>query len=329
MFPSISSVGKAGPIGQILVGALRGPEYNFGPMAAPPIAVPQKKGTLRRILSDNQNRDIAKQRAPGDPVERFSLKFDTLDYECLNASIGTEVPREIFPSRSPNIDLDMIAGEAVAGVLHTKWMRSIAAFFASGSWVTASSAYEMTPDPKWDTSTGVPIDNIITGRKYIRGRIHRNPNTLILGASAYESLLTNPQILARSGTSQTNRVVTDDLLKAVFKVDELVVCNANYVSSNQGQSTVVTAPIIDKVALLAYIEQSPDPRRASPSAMHTLFWDVTMSSEDATPSLDNAFEIEPPRFNEDKKVWVYDGETNFLVKQTNASAAYLYLAVCS
>lgn len=328
MFPSISSVSKTGPITQILVGAMRDPRNNFGPMAAPPIPVPQQAGKLVRIVPESALRDIAKQRAPGDDVERFLLQFSQLSYETKNQSIGTIIPREIYASRVPSLDLDEIGGNAVATVLHTRWMREIASFFVSGSWVAASADYEMTPDPKWDTSTGVPIDNIGFGRKKVRGRADVDPNTLLIGASAYESLLTNPQIVARLGQQQA-RIVDENLLKQIFKVEEIVVCKANYVTTNLGQATQTYAPIIDKSAILAYIEQVPNPKKPSASALHTLFWDVTMNDVDGTPSLDNAFNIEPPRWDDNKKCWVFDGETNFVVKQCNPNSAYLFLAVCS
>jgi hypothetical protein len=102
-----------------------------------------------------------------------------------------------------------------------------------------------------DYANSDPIAQIKDYKSAVRSRIAKYPNTLLLGATAFEALQNHPKVVERIKYSQLG-VVTVDLLSALLNIENVVVGNGVY--SSDGDTF---ADIWADVAILAYVPRDP------------------------------------------------------------------------
>ncbi|NLO90676.1 MAG: hypothetical protein GX410_01615 [Elusimicrobia bacterium] len=106
---------------------------------------------------------------------------------------------------------------------------------------------------KFTNNNSDPVAIIRTAKLAVRRRIGRNPNTLLLGAAAFEALSAHPKLLARIQYSQLG-VVTVDLLQAILGIPRVVVGEAIKVNK-----AGVASDVWGDNAILAYVAPAPQP----------------------------------------------------------------------
>jgi hypothetical protein len=84
---------------------------------------------------------------------------------------------------------------------------------------------------QFDVDGSDPIGPVFVGREVIRKSIARNPNAMVIGASVRARLANHPRILERLPAGSVG-VVTDDLLKAVYQVNDIYTGNAIWVTDD-------------------------------------------------------------------------------------------------
>jgi hypothetical protein len=122
----------------------------------------------------------------------------------------------------------------------------------------------------WDDyADSDPIHDIKAGRMAIKRRVGIFPNTLMLGVSAFEQLIEHPLLLDKFKYTMKG-ILTEDLLADVFKVEEVISADASYISSAEGQSTIVGADIWGPSALLLCRN---NPTLGVANGAYTFIWD--------------------------------------------------------
>lgn len=109
-----------------------------------------------------------------------------------------------------------------------------------------------------DYTNSDPIANIETAKQTIHAAIHVDPNLLILGKQVFDKLKNHPAIVERVKYSQLG-VLTTQLLAEIFQVSKVIIGEAAYTSSDEGQ-TEATSYIWGKHAILAYVNPRTAPK---------------------------------------------------------------------
>jgi hypothetical protein len=159
---------------------------------------------------------------------------------------------------------------------------------------------------RWDQSASTPIDDIKTGRNAIRAAIAKYPNTLVLGATAFETLQEHASIIERIKYSNIG-VVTIDLLKQVLNIPRIFVGQGVY--SADGSSFT---DLWGDAAILAYV---PVPAGGRDLTVYDPSFGYTLRKK-GRPDTDTYM-------GTGNKVEYVRTTDNFVVKLTGASAGYL------
>lgn len=223
------------------------------------------------------NRDDAKVRAPGTRVFRNGATPSTDSYNALVYEFGDAIPDEVRANSDAAVNLDMNKTRRVMQQLMIRRERQFAStFLTTGVWTTDITGHASTNTGSnrvyWSTSTSTPIQCIADAKVAILLATGVEANTLVLGYAVREALRYHPDLIARVNAGQTPggpAEVTDDVLKNIFGIPNIVVSKAIYNTAKEG-GTESNSFIAGKNALLCYSD--PNPTLDSPTAGMTFAW---------------------------------------------------------
>lgn len=122
-------------------------------------------------------------------------------------------------------------------------------------------------------TTSDPFADIQLGITTVRTATGKIPNTLMLSWDTFQTLLYHPFVLASfPGAVIITKEMLEQKLAMIFGFQEVIVGKALYNSSNMGNATQTLANIWSKVALVCYIEKTPQLKT------QTLGWTFTDKS---------------------------------------------------
>lgn len=229
------------------------------------------------IDMDSIAQNKAQPRAPGTAAEEGAWALSQKTVLCEAFGYREKLPEELIASTGTAADAEQTSAAAVAEVLNinedARWAN---AFFKTGVWnrdMTGQSTADSTHYIFWDTSTGVPLTNILTERTTMKKNGKRWANTLVLGAEAVTPLLTNPQVIARVVNGQrpgTSAEATLDDIARLCKVDRVIVAGGVFNSAAEGVAGSNSFIFNSKSAWLGYVNPSPSVR--APSAGYRFTW---------------------------------------------------------
>jgi hypothetical protein len=110
---------------------------------------------------------------------------------------------------------------------------------------------------KWNASGGDPIADVNAAKVVVRGNIGREPNTLLLGYTAFQAAKNSAAVIDRVKYSQKG-VITTDILKELFEVDNLIVGKAVWIDPATG----VQADVWGDNAILSYVSTAGRDQRS-------------------------------------------------------------------
>lgn len=191
------------------------------------------------------------ERGSGSASNEVTLSLSTgTSYFCEDHALKQFVPDEdvanaITPT-TPYVD----ATENVVERIMVDKEKALADYMANTSNLTQNTTLSGT-DQWSDYSNSDPFDDIETAKETIHQSIFIKPNTLILGIQVYNKLKHHPDLLDRVKYSQKG-VMTVDLLKELFEVENVLIGGAGYNSATEGQTDSMSY-IWGKHAWLAYV----------------------------------------------------------------------------
>jgi hypothetical protein len=147
-------------------------------------------------------------------------------------------------------------------------------FFRSGIWGKTYTGVVSSPVPgtsvyKWsDYANSDPVKDITDAGIYITRQTGRKPNTFTVAESVFRTLKNHPDIVARCKYTQ-DRIVTEQLLAALFEVERVIVSRAVYNAADEGAPVDMNFVAQDG-ALLNYV--TPDPGILTATAGYTFSW---------------------------------------------------------
>ncbi|MFA5380039.1 MAG: hypothetical protein WC455_30035 [Dehalococcoidia bacterium] len=121
-----------------------------------------------------------------------------------------------------------------------------------------------------ETTTALPSMNVLSGTTKILKYTGKKPNALVLGQETYDALKENKNLFDRIKYAE-RAIVTTDLLKALFDVQNIHVGSAVYDTAAEGL-TATNSFIWGSDALLCYMEQMPGLKKASAAVNMRIGW---------------------------------------------------------
>jgi hypothetical protein len=252
----------------------------------PSLPVPNKSDMYFIYNRGDFFRNNMQKRAPGTPAVAGGYKLATSTYvadvwaekKIIDDQIRANSDSPLQPDRDATYWLTQQA-------LINRDVNWANAYFAASVWgntdqTGVAAAPAANQFIQWSATGSTPLENILAGQLTIKQNTGYWPNTLVLGAQTFVTLLTNAEIIDRLKYGQTApgpvTVSTSDL-EALFKVKRVLVMSGIQTTSVEGLGNNSDVAPIDtfgfisgKHALLCYASDSPG--IFQPSGGYTFNW---------------------------------------------------------
>ncbi|VFR54779.1 hypothetical protein BRI6_1098 [plant metagenome] len=184
-------------------------------------------------LGDERLKRYNLRRAPGAVTKRVDISYDGVVYKVEQYSVEVPMPRELLreadEARKLNVsaylDVSQIAMTTANDILLLDYEIEAAAIATTAASYASGHTLALSGGTKWSASTGTPVTDVSAASNVIRKKIGKRPNTLLLSADADTAVRQNPQVKSYLPSTQQGPA-TDEQLKSVFKVSEILVADA-------------------------------------------------------------------------------------------------------
>jgi hypothetical protein len=184
------------------------------------------------------------------------MSTDVTDDERAMASIVDD----------PDLDGTSFCADQVNGKMEKL---AAATVFATGSYASGNTS-ALSGTNTWDDAASDPIGDVRDAKDTVSGKVGAEPNTMVMGYEVWKEIQDHPDIISRFVNTQTG-IITGEMLKQVFEVDNLLIGQGIEVTSLEQASTVTTSRIWGKSVALLYLPSTPSLR--IPAFGYTLVYD--------------------------------------------------------
>ena len=204
-------------------------------------------------------------RAAKAVYSRTEFAPSTGQYRC--EEYGLEVPIDDRERRNADAgaEIEIAAVEKATGIIMTGREKRLADLLTSTSSVTQNTTLSGT-DQWSDYTNSDPIGDIDTARSIVHAAGSPNPNLLVLGREVFDVLKRHPSLLEAFKYNPQSGIVTETMMAEFFGVDRVLIGNARYKTSNEGQADEL-AYVWGRNAVLLYTPKTPS--RYMPAATYT------------------------------------------------------------
>lgn len=198
-----------------------------------------KQSAKHFIYDKARFRIIETLRAKGANSNEVTLKLTVGDpYFCEDHALKQFVAKEDVDNAIHGQDPYIDAAENVVDSLLVGKEKALADYMANTANLTQNTT--LTTTDQWsDFSNSDPFDDIATAKETVHASIFQKPNTLILGKQVYDKLVRHPDLLDRVKWSAKG-VLTIDLLKSLFDVENVLIGGNGYNSATEGQTDAMS-----------------------------------------------------------------------------------------
>lgn len=223
---------------------------------------------------DDYMRDEAQLRAPGTEAAETTAKPQTRPFLCQEYALKEPLFWQRMRNADKVLDMEGAAMRRISQKLFIKQDRLWAGeFFKDGVWEHDLSGVSTSPSPgeflKWTETGSTPVLDIDAAKDAIEAQTGYRPNKMVISPGVLTVLKHHPDILDRIKWSERG-IVTIDLLKALFDLDELHVGRGVFNASQKGAAVQSRGFILGDGVLLAYAADNPGIE--TPSAGYTFAW---------------------------------------------------------
>lgn len=255
--------------------------------------------------------DEAIIRAPGTETEGSGWTVSSTSYNCQNYSSSKNVPLEVRANQDTPYNLDEEAVlYTVDKILMKLEIQFVNTCMVAGSW--GANETTLSGANQWSNTTSAILSDIENAKIAVGNKIVREPNVMVVGRAVWGAIMQHPSVVGRMSVN-TTRIVTQELVAALFDFEKVLVAKAVRATNKQGQA-LAKDRVIGKNALFAYAPSRPS--LLSPSAGYTFNWSA----------LGPGFPIYTRRVNMPLRMSDrIESHGYFDIVKTSTDAAYLYV----
>ncbi len=245
----------------------------------PNVPVSKKSDLITTWNRDDWNRDEMRERAPATESAGGGWRMGTPDsYLAIVYAFHKDIDDQVRSNADNAATLDEEATRFVTlkGLLRRERLW-ISKFFRTGVWATNLAGVAAAPGPgqflQWNDAASDPIAQlrrVRTNVAEVTGGFE--PNTLVLGRRAWDTLYDHPDIIDRVKYGQregNNSVVGRDAIAALLEIDRIFVLNAVENTAAEGL-TAAHSFMAGNHGLFLHV--APNPGLLTPSAGYTFSW---------------------------------------------------------
>lgn len=227
------------------------------------------------------------RRAPGAATRRIEFGYLGKPFALVQDALEAKVPLEHLRDarQVPGIDLAKGAINLVQAVMSLSLEYEQAQIATNAANYGATLKVALAGADKWSDAASTPAKDIREYREAVRAATGIYPNTLLLGAPAFNALAENPSVLERFKYTSKDSI-TPAMLAALFELEEVVVGTAVTADDASNMSDVW-----GNNAVLAYVPKAPTSRE-EPSYGYT----YVMEGHPA---------VEEPYYDKNARSWIY------------------------
>jgi hypothetical protein len=249
-------------------------------------------------------RIVNARRAPGAATKRIEFEYSSEPYALVQDSLEGFVPIEIAreAARVPGIDMGQRAVRQVFDQLTLALEYEQATMARNAANYENSHKVDLAGTP-WTGESSDPTANINAGKAAVRGAVGLYPNTLLLGAKAFEAVRHHPDVVERFKYT-SHESVTAKMLASLWDLDLVVVGKAVF-----SDAAGALADVWGGDCVLAYVPSSVlGPEQPSYGYTYTL---------QGSPN------VEQPYYERNRKSWMYPVTFERRAVITGMQAGYL------
>lgn len=205
-------------------------------------------------------------RANKSPSNQVTWGISTSSYSCDEHALSDIVSdRDRRNSDAINVDVDTTEFLTDKILLTQEW-EAATLMFTTTSW-GGNAQLATATSWNYNTTTSAPIQNVLSGTGYIVQNSGVRPNTLVIGWDTFQCLKENPNVYDRIKYVE-RAIVTEQLLAAIFDVDNVYVGKAVYDTSKEsapGNTAIASSMTFmwGGHALLGYFNPNPGLRKVT------------------------------------------------------------------
>jgi len=206
-------------------------------------------------------------RAPGTEARKITRSVTSGSYFAKNYALKTELTLEDRVNMDMGLATELVGGRAryILNKLMLDWDLRVSNLVNSSSNVGSSG----TVTSAWN-GAGSPLTNLWTAIDNVKYATGYRPNRVVFGARAWDSF--RRDVTVRNliyGVNNGGGYVNLPQVKTVFEVDDMMVGQSFYSSSNESQAEAVSVIWPDNV-LVSFT--APNPTREDPSFGYSFRW---------------------------------------------------------
>ncbi|MGZ8245835.1 major capsid protein [Methylomagnum sp.] len=262
-----------------------------GSVLFPEVPIGQRGGRVIKFGKE-AFRKFSARRAPGGKTKRVQYGYTSDPIALVQDSLEGMVPYELMEEAEavPGIDLgNMAVGQVMNSITLLKEIEQ-AELALNASNYDNNHKVALTGSDKWTHADSDPGQQMDDYKEAIRSSIGVYPNTLTLSPVAIKALRRNKVI--RDQFKYTNAsVITLDMLKAYFELENIVVGKAVYVDENAADDAD-PSDVWGNNAVLAYVAPPASRSQGEPSFGYTY-------------ELRGYPNVETPYEERSEKSWIY------------------------
>jgi hypothetical protein len=219
-------------------------------------------------------RDEAQVRAPGTESAGMLYTIDnTPTYSCQKYALHQDVDDDLVANADAPLRPEQDAAEILTSKLLLKRDREfVNSYFKAGVWDTDLTGVAAAPGAgeflQFDAASSDPIATIDDAKEAVAGLTGYMPNVIVMGPEVLHAVKNNAQVIDRIKYTQRG-IITEDILAALFGVDEVIVPHGVVNTAVKGASDSV-GRIFGKGVMVAYRPESPAIMK--PSAGYCFSW---------------------------------------------------------
>lgn len=200
-------------------------------------------------------RDEAEERADGDESAGGSFNLSTNPYFARVYAFHKDVTDRQRANQDPGVSLDNSATQYVTLKCMIRRERLFQTnIFAASIWFNGGTSASAGQNVNWLPAGTDPINDVRTAITGVHAITGYRPNKMVIGRTAWDTLIDNDEILARitgGATMSQPAKVQRQLIAQLFELDEIHVMDSVYNSAVKG-ATESTGFIGGDNALLYY-----------------------------------------------------------------------------
>lgn len=255
-------------------------------------------------------RKMNTRRAPGSDKKRVQYGYASDPVALLQDALEGVVPVEHQQEAAsiPGIDLGVGAINMVLDVIDLGHEVEAAQIARASANYDNNHKVTLTTTARWTDPNSDPAADVNEGKEAIRRSIGRYPNTLVIGATAFNALKFHPKIKEQFKYTSSSSITTD-MLAAYFDVKRVIVGKAVYLPETAADSELAQDVWGDD-AVLAYVPETGE--------------NYQVPSYGYTYELNGYPQVKKPYFWEPNDSWIYPTTTERRVILTGAEGGFLF-----